>query len=120
LVELIEYHHISTASVHDKYAGAVFNEMESFGDDKKQAMHRSCRENGPIFYPLKVSQPELASPSLLNRVQNRPDVEENIRLLKKLRIKERGNIVYIPPQSKASSHAPDTTRFPLMAKVKGF
>ncbi|KAK3809355.1 MAG: WD40-repeat-containing domain protein [Benniella sp.] len=94
--------------------------QESSGDDKKQAMLRSCRVRSPISYPLKVSQLELASPSLLDRVQNRPDVESNIRLLRKQRTKDRGNVVYIPPQGKASVQAADDTRFPLMEKVKEF
>ena len=90
------------------------------GDDKKQALYRSCRAKGPIAYPLKISQPELPSPSLLDRVQNRPDVEGNLRLLRKQRTKERGNAVYIPPQSKASLQAADSARFPLMERVKEF
>ncbi|KAK3809339.1 MAG: WD40-repeat-containing domain protein [Benniella sp.] len=94
--------------------------QESNVDDKKQAMHRFCRVKSPISYPLKVSQSELASPSLLDRVQNRPDVEGNIRLLRKQRTKDRGNVVYIPPQGKASLQAADDTRFPLMEKVKEF
>jgi WD40 repeat protein len=95
-------------------------ELESNGDDKKQMMNRSCREKGPIFYPLNVFRPELASPSLLDRVQNRPDVESNIRVLRKQRTKERGSAVYIPPQAKASIQAADDTRFPLLEKVQEF
>ncbi|KAK3809441.1 MAG: WD40-repeat-containing domain protein [Benniella sp.] len=94
--------------------------QESSGDDKKQSMHRLCRVKGPISYPLKVSQAELASPSLLDRVQNRLVVEGSIRLLKKQRTKDRGNVVYIPPQAKASVQAADNARFPLMEKVKEF
>ncbi|KAK3809363.1 MAG: WD40-repeat-containing domain protein [Benniella sp.] len=94
--------------------------QESSGGDKKQAMHRSCRVKCPISYPLKVSQLELASPSLLDRVQNRPDVESIIRLLRKQRTKYRGNVVYIPPQGKAGLQAADDARFPLMEKVKEF
>ncbi|KAK3809372.1 MAG: WD40-repeat-containing domain protein [Benniella sp.] len=103
-----------------QYAGALLRELESTGDDRKQAMYRSCQEKGPISYPLKVTQPELASPSLLDHVQNRPDVEGNIRLLRKQRTKARGNVVYIPPQGKTSVQAADDTRFPLMEKIKEF
>ncbi|KAK3809438.1 MAG: hypothetical protein J3Q66DRAFT_405442 [Benniella sp.] len=101
-------------------AGTLLREIGSSGDAKKQAMYRSCRENGPISYPFKVYQTELPSTSLLDRVQNRPDVEGSVRLLRKQRTKERGNAVYIPPQVKASLHAADGTRFPLMEKVKEF
>ncbi|KAF9347519.1 hypothetical protein BGX34_003088, partial [Mortierella sp. NVP85] len=98
----------------------LLRELESSRDDKKQAMYRPCREKGPISYPLEVSQLELASPSILDHVQNRPDVESSIRLLRKQRTKERGNAVYIPPQAKGSSQAVDATQFPLMEKVKEF
>jgi len=94
--------------------------QESSGDDNKQAMHRLCRVKSPISYPLKVTQSELASPSLLDRVQNRPDVEGSIRLLRKQRTKDRGNVVHIPPHAKASSQAADATRFPMMERVKKF
>jgi WD40 repeat protein len=119
-VGLIEYYSTSITLVRNVDAGVLLRELESVGDDKKQAMYRSCREKGPISYPLKVSQPELASPSLLDHVQNRPDVEGNIRLLRKQRTSERGNAVYIQPQAKSSSQAADTTRFLLMEKVKKF
>jgi len=79
-----------------------------------------CRENGPVPYPLEIALPDFASPSLLDRVQNRPDVEGNLRVLKKQRTKERGTTVYIPPQTKASFQATDDSRFPLMEKVREF
>ena len=76
--------------------------------------------NGPTSYPLKVALPEPGSSSLLDRVQNRPDVEVQLRVLRRQRTKERGNTVYIPLQGKASLQAADDTRFPLMYKVKEF
>ena len=79
---------------------------------------RQEREPGP--YPLKVVLPSLASPSLLDRVQNKPDVEGTLRQLRKLRLKERGNAVYIQPQAKAGVQAPDDQRFPLMEKADEF
>jgi len=106
--------------VHNTAAEMLLRELKSCGDDNKQEMYRFCRENGPISYPLKVSQTELPSPSLLDRAQNRPDVEGNIRLLRKQRTMERGNAVYIPPQAKASLQATDDNHFPLMEKVKEF
>jgi len=106
---------IVTATV----AETLLQELEASGDEK-QALYRVCRENGPIQYPLKVTTIELATPSLLDRVQNRPDVEGNLRLLRKQRTKERGNAVYIPPQAKASMQAADIAQFPLMEKVKEF
>ncbi|KAF9364193.1 WD_REPEATS_REGION domain-containing protein [Mortierella sp. NVP85] len=101
-------------------AETLLRELEASEDMKKRDLYRVCRESGPVPYSLGVSQPKLDSPSLLDRVQNRPDVEGNIRMLRKQRTKERGNFVYIPPQAKASVQAADDTRFLLMEKVKGF
>ncbi|KAK3809361.1 MAG: hypothetical protein J3Q66DRAFT_405374 [Benniella sp.] len=109
-----------SSGTHSQDTKTLLRELEASGDDKKQAMYRSCRGKDPITYLLKVPQPELASPSLLDRVQNVPDVESNIRLLRKQRTKDRGNVVYISPQAKASLHAADDARFPLIEKVKEF
>src|SRR5690349_23351915 len=62
----------------------------------------------------------MGSPSLLDRVQERPDVDGNIRQLRRQRLKERGNAVYIPPQAKSNLQARDETRFPLMEKVEEY
>lgn len=86
----------------------------------KQAFYRTCRENGPMTYPFKVDPPGFSLTSLLDRAQNRPDVESNLRLLRRQRTKERSNAIYIPPQAKSSLQASDDTRFPLMEKVKEF
>jgi hypothetical protein len=69
---------------------------------------------------LKVTLPSLASPSLLDRVQYKPDVEGTLRQLRKQRLKERGNAVYIQPQAKAGLQASDDQRFPLIEKVGEF
>ena len=104
--------------LHSKAASTLFQELEVC-DDKKRALYRKCRENH-VAYPLKVTLPELATPSLLDRAQNRPDVETQLRTLKRQRTKERGDAVYIQPQAKSSLQAPDDKRFPLMDKVKEF
>ncbi|KAK3823242.1 MAG: WD40-repeat-containing domain protein [Benniella sp.] len=110
----------TTLQIHATVAGKLLQELETVEDDKKKTLYRVCRENGPIFYPTRIIKTEMGSPSLLDRVQNRSDVEGNMRLLRKQRIKERGNAVYIPPQAKASLQAADDTRFLLMEKVKEF
>jgi len=75
---------------------------------------------GPGSYPLRVAFPPLASPSLLDQVQKKVDVEESLRQLQRRRIKEYGDDLYIPPQAKVNAQAPDDTRFPLMDKVMEF
>ncbi|KAG0211000.1 hypothetical protein BGX31_001732, partial [Mortierella sp. GBA43] len=106
--------------LHAIMAETLLQELEVIGDIKKQQLYRECRTNGSIDYPLKIYLPDLAAPSLLDRVQNRPDVEGNIRMLRKQRTKNRGNAVYIPPQAKESAHDNDDSRFPLMEKVTEF
>jgi len=69
---------------------------------------------------LKLNLPSIESPSFLDRVQNKPDVEGTLRQLRKQRLKERGNAVYIPPQAKAGLQTLDDQRFPLMEKVHEF
>jgi len=99
---------------------ALLKELESSTESGLKATIQSCRQKESNSYPLKVSLPSLASPSLLDRVQNKPDVEGTLRQLRKLRLKERGNTVYIQPQAKAGPQAPDDQRFPLMEKVDEF
>ncbi|KAF9353729.1 hypothetical protein BGX34_011404, partial [Mortierella sp. NVP85] len=106
--------------LHAAVAESMLRELEANGDNKKQDLYQTSRQKSPISYPLKIALPELATPSLLDRVQNRPDVEGSLRLLKKQRTKDRGNAVYIPPQAKASLQTTDDLRFPLMERVKDF
>jgi len=110
----------STHIVHATVADTLLRELQENGDARKQALYRACRENGPIPFPLIVPLPEFASPSLLDRVQNRPDVESNLRVLRKRRTKDRDNAVYIQPQAKPNQQDPDDKLFPLMETVKGF
>jgi len=101
-------------------AETLLRDLEASNDIKRQALYRACLDKGPTANTLNVTLPELSSPSLLDRVQNRPDVEGHIRILRRQRTKERCNAVYIPPQAKSSLQAADDTRFPLMDKVKEF
>lgn len=55
-------------------------------DAKTQALYRACREESPGFHPLKVILPALGSPSVLGRIQERLDVEGNLRQLKEAAI----------------------------------
>ena len=120
LLNLTEHNLLVLTLLCSAVAERLLRELETSGDPKKQALYQECRENGPIAYPLKVATPEFASPSLLDRVQDRSDVERSIRVLMKRRTMERSNVVYIPPQAKSSLQSPDHTRFPLMDKVKEF
>ncbi|KAF9951190.1 hypothetical protein BGZ65_006107, partial [Modicella reniformis] len=106
--------------LHATVARSLLLELEADQDVKKKAVYQSCREKGLGSHPLKVALPALGSPSLIDRVQNRPDVDGALRMLRKQRLKARGNAVYIQPQAKASLQAADDSSFPLMEKVKDF
>ncbi|KAG0234985.1 hypothetical protein BGX31_004388, partial [Mortierella sp. GBA43] len=101
-------------------AETLLQELQRDGDTNKQTLYKQCRDNGSASHLLKIASSALASPSLLDRVQERPVVEENIRQLRRQRLKERGSAVYIPPQAKSSLQARDDTGFPLMNKVEEF
>ncbi|KAF9342667.1 hypothetical protein BGX34_007840, partial [Mortierella sp. NVP85] len=69
-------------------AAMILQELGMNGGVNKRELYKVCQETG-ITYPLKVALPQLGLSSLLDRVQNRPDVEGNIRLMKKRRTQER-------------------------------
>ncbi|KAF9349625.1 hypothetical protein BGX34_001685 [Mortierella sp. NVP85] len=104
----------------DHFAEAVLHVLESNANTQQRTLIKTYREKNPTSYPLKVALPPLASPSLLDRVQNKPDVEGTLRQLKKQRLKERGNAVYIQPLAKSGLQASDDQRFPLMGKVEDY
>ncbi|KAG0259859.1 hypothetical protein BGZ95_004560, partial [Linnemannia exigua] len=98
----------------------VLQRLGRTGDKAKQALYRYCLEQGPSKHPLRISQPPSTPLTLLDRVQNKPDVEEDLRKLRQRRLKERGDIVYIPPQAKANLRASDDFLFDLTEKVEEF
>ena len=98
----------------------MLQRLEHNGDKAKQILYKDCLKRGPSQHPLKISQPKFATLSLLDRVQNKPDVEEDLRKLRQQRLKERGDAVYIPPRAKANLKASDDALFDLTEKVKEF
>ncbi|KAG0043086.1 hypothetical protein BGZ83_011840 [Gryganskiella cystojenkinii] len=94
--------------------------LEHDGDKAKQTLYNDCLEQGPSQHPLKSVQSPFATLSLLDRVQNKPDVEEDLRKLRQQRLKERGDSVYIPPRAKANLKASDDVLFDLTEKVEEF
>ncbi|KAF9345014.1 hypothetical protein BGX34_005106, partial [Mortierella sp. NVP85] len=110
----------SSSEVSSHFAETLLRELEASSDIKKQTLFQMSLMNGATAYPLKVTLSEPGSPSLLDRVQNIPDFEVQLRILRKQRTKERDNTVYIPLQGKASLQAADNTSFSLMYKIKEF
>ncbi|KAG0361880.1 hypothetical protein BGX24_005248, partial [Mortierella sp. AD032] len=101
-------------------AKKVLQGLKYIGNRAKQNLYSNCLKQGPSQHPLKTSQPPVATLTLLDRVQNKPDVEEDLRKLKQQRLKQRGDVVYIPPQAKANLEASDNVLFDLTKKVEEF
>ncbi|KAK3805037.1 MAG: hypothetical protein J3Q66DRAFT_393564 [Benniella sp.] len=104
-----------------KLSASVDSDMrESEADSQEHTYIQACRQKDHTLYPLRITSSLMASPSLLDRAQNRPDVEGQLRQLRKQRLTEQGNVVYITPQAKAGLQASDESRFQLLEKVKEF
>ncbi|KAK3807666.1 MAG: WD40-repeat-containing domain protein [Benniella sp.] len=103
-----------------QHAETLLHELESTGNAMEKGFIQACREKNLGSYPLKAALPSLATPSLLDRAQNKPDVEGTLRQLRKQRLKERGSTVYIHPQAKPGLQASDDQRFPLMERIQEF
>ncbi|KAF9343806.1 hypothetical protein BGX34_006350, partial [Mortierella sp. NVP85] len=101
-------------------ASCMMRQLESRANTQEQAFIQTCRQKNHAMYPLRIASSMTASPSLIDRAQNRPDVEGHLRQLRKQHLTEQGNAVYIPPQAKTGLQASDESRFPLMDKVKEF
>ncbi|KAF9362696.1 hypothetical protein BGX34_005674, partial [Mortierella sp. NVP85] len=101
-------------------AAKVLEELKTDGDARRQAMYQAYKEKGSSQYTLKINMQFLESSLLLDRAQDRPDVEGSLRQLRKRRIEQQKNIIYIPPQAKVSLQAPDDEHFPLMEAVIEF
>ncbi|KAK3816668.1 MAG: WD40-repeat-containing domain protein [Benniella sp.] len=103
-----------------QYATQVLDDLRTDGDAEKQAMYQSSRENGLSSYTLRIDIQSLESSQLLDRAQNKPDVEGDLRRLRKTRLEHQKNTIYIPPQAKANLKASDDDHFPLMEAVLAF
>jgi len=109
-----------TDALHAIVIDTLLQELQPKTDSTGKAASQASQVKDTRSYSLKLTLPSIESPSLLDRVQNKPDVEGTLRQLRKQRLKERGNAVYIPPQAKAGLKASDDQRFPLMEKVHEF
>jgi len=98
----------------------LLQELETNGDAKKQGLYQACRKEGPSAHPLKIATHLPLSPSLLDRVQGKVDVEASLRKLRKKRLEGMSKDVYISPQAKAGLKSRNNELFPLMDKVQEF
>ncbi|KAG0248439.1 hypothetical protein BG011_010272, partial [Mortierella polycephala] len=89
-------------------------------DSGKQKLHHDSVYESPCLYLLENRSQKLSSPSLIDRAQDIPDVENDLSELGKRRLNERGNDVHIPPDANASLQGSNNVRFPLMESVQEF
>ncbi|KAG0019044.1 hypothetical protein BGZ80_006381 [Entomortierella chlamydospora] len=85
-------------------AQTLLQELERDGNSEERALHQSCVQDYAGELPLMVGLPQQGS-LLLDRVQDKPDIETPLRQLKHIRLKERGEDVYISPRAKAGQTA---------------
>ncbi|KAG0231962.1 hypothetical protein BGX31_005319 [Mortierella sp. GBA43] len=83
-------------------------------------MHQANRGIGLKFSPLNHVFPSLATPSLLDRVQDTPGVESIFCQLRKQRLAEHQGSVYVNPQAKGTLKPYDLARFSLMDRTQEF
>ncbi|KAF9898117.1 hypothetical protein BX616_004472, partial [Lobosporangium transversale] len=84
--------------------GTLLDDLEKYGDLKKQELYRNCVQGPMAQHPFIITHPPLTSSHLLDRAQNRPGVEDSIRQLKRRRMEVGNNQeFYIPQYAKASS-----------------
>ncbi|KAF9289851.1 hypothetical protein BGZ68_008450, partial [Mortierella alpina] len=103
-----------------EYASAQLTDLEKTGDTEKQELYRAHLKEPSTTFPLEAAlQSPLKSP-LLTRVQEIPDVEEDLRRLRKRQLKDRATTVYIPPRAKANRQASDSNSFDLMENMNVF
>ncbi|KAF9903177.1 hypothetical protein BX616_001696, partial [Lobosporangium transversale] len=112
---------VSSSENGPQIAAPLLRELAGDGDTNKQWFYSNCLQSPEHQYPLIISLPSPASPSLLDRVQNKPDVENSLRQLRRQRMKDRDDrSFYIPQYAKASPQAQNEDLFLLMDKAKEF
>ncbi|KAF9994208.1 hypothetical protein BGZ79_001035 [Entomortierella chlamydospora] len=100
-------------------AGLLLEDLATDGDAEKLDSYRQVMAKDSNTSPrlLILGSLELASPSLMDRVQQKTDVEAELRHMARMRIKERAGTVYVPPMAKAYLQASDDTSFDLIPMV---
>ena len=90
------------------------------GDSKKQALYRQCMDAPSNPHLIQSHLSPLSSSPLLTKVLAIPTVEYDLHNLRRLRITDYTEPVYIAPMAKSGLQAPDDKLFFLMESVKEF
>ncbi|KAG0221419.1 hypothetical protein BGX31_009911 [Mortierella sp. GBA43] len=99
-------------------AETVLQQWETPEASAEQSMNQQDQVTGRKSNPFSDVFPSLATPSLLDRVQDTPGVENRLLQLRKQRLADQQDAVYVDPQAKEKAF--DLARFPLMDKAKDF
>ncbi|KAF9947522.1 hypothetical protein BGZ70_002638, partial [Mortierella alpina] len=103
-----------------EHSSVALKELGLSGDHARKKLYRAHMEEAPASFPLETALQAPQTSPLLTRAQDIPDVEEDLRKLRKRQLKDRTKAVYIPPRAKASRQAPDSASFDLVGNMGGF
>ncbi|KAF9276909.1 hypothetical protein BGZ68_009664, partial [Mortierella alpina] len=103
-----------------EYALTQLKYLEKSGDAERQELYRAHPKEASSTFPLEAALQTPWKSPLLTRVQDIPDVEEDLRRLKKRQLQDRTTNVYIPPRAKKNRQASDSTSFDLMENMNKF
>ncbi|KAF9355630.1 hypothetical protein BGX34_010335 [Mortierella sp. NVP85] len=103
-----------------KQAAEAVIQLKADGDPMDQLVDREFLTMVLGTYPLNAAFLSLATPSLLDRVQDTLGVEGRLRQLRKQRLGERRDTVYVDIQAKACPQVPGYAHFSLVNKAKEF
>ncbi|KAF9171728.1 hypothetical protein BGX21_010253 [Mortierella sp. AD011] len=113
---------LSAPGINLYHATRLLEDLKYDHDAVKQDIYRSFMTKGSSLDLrfLQSGPPELAYPSLLDRVQQKTDVEADLRRISKKRMKEQEGTVYVPPLAKTHLRDSDKALFPLAPMVNEF
>ncbi|KAG0004117.1 hypothetical protein BGZ79_010242 [Entomortierella chlamydospora] len=113
---------LSASGINLYHATRQLEDLKYNRDAVKQDIYRSfmTKNSSPDLRFLQSGPPELAYPSLLNRVQQKTDVEADLRRISKKRMKEQEGTVYVPPLAKTHLRGSNKVLFSLAPMVNEF
>ncbi|KAG0015949.1 hypothetical protein BGZ80_009533 [Entomortierella chlamydospora] len=107
----------SSKDITDGSTEKFLQEAQANNGSAKETPHDGCGSGNPVLHPITATPPPMEFP-LLDRVQNKPDIETPLRQLRQERLKDQGGDVYISPRAKATPRATDY--FDLTTMVQEF
>ncbi|KAF9923519.1 hypothetical protein FBU30_006441 [Linnemannia zychae] len=103
-----------------KRADLMLTALKDEGDVARKALYTECIEGPSNPFPIKIRLTPPSNFPLLKKVQDIPDIEYPLNVLKNQRLAEPNRDIFIPPQAKPTITSPDSELFPLLEKVLDF